>query len=181
MRGIPELATKYKKMDSKMRKEYVKSDEFKGFFESTQICGGCKNTCCAIAPCSYSANDFDFSEKFAFEKLREHIDMGKTSIHAVRNMHHKLEFQLSARTEGTPIVVRGVQHGECSQLTADGCAYTFDHRPTLAVLVIPKGEPWVLCNSIIDKKYNRAQWLKPARQTILHKLYRHFDGGRSSG
>lgn len=176
-KSIPELAKIYGRMDSKMRAAFVKSDEFKTFFEHKSECGGCKDSCCAKGPCGHSANDFDFFEEYSFEKLRERIDAGKTSI----NVHvgkgiwtdaPEPAFTLSARADKGSLVNFQLPQGKCSMLTPDGCAYTFDERPTIAILFANTKKRG--CRNMMDMRYDSNQWMLTQRQDVLQRLVKHF-------
>lgn len=173
----PDFAMVYERLDPKMRQDYVNSDLFKSYFEHTDTCAGCKTSCCEQTPCGHSANDFDFAGGHSLKVIKEHLDLGKTSI----NVHvggglwtnaPKLGVTLSARAEGAPIVTFGKPSGKCSQLTPDGCAYTFDERPTLAILF--KKTRRHGCRNLADMRYDSNQWVTQQRQAVLSQLLHHF-------
>lgn len=176
-RTIPDLYKTYKRMNAGMRADFVKTNEFMSFFEHKSACSGCSSVCCAKGPCGYSANDFDFFEKYAFEKLSECINNSRAAI----NVHvggglwtdkPNPAYSLTARTKKGSIINFTSPKGECEHLTPSGCAHTIDFRPTMAVLFVNNQKRG--CRNIMDTHHDTRQWLHPQRQEVLHKLAKHF-------
>jgi len=162
---VPELARIYEAMNSTERKKFVKTEDFQNFFKNPTVCTGCGGACCTKSVCEYAVNDF---EDFTLPKLREFVDKGKTMI----LLREDLELiQLIARPKDSPVVgSASVLSGACEQHGANGCAYSYDERPTGGALVVP-GEPCHKgCHDILDIRYHYGQWFTKSREKPLADL-----------
>ena len=166
---LPKLARIYEPMNSTERKKFVKTEDFKSFFQNKGVCAGCGGACCKESVCEYTVNDF---EDFSFTKLRDFVDKGKSMVLLREDLGI---ISIIARPKNSPVVgSEKVLSGDCVSNGPTGCDYSYDDRPTGGALVIP-GMPYHSgCRDILDTEYHYKQWLIKTGQKPLSDLALHY-------
>lgn len=106
--------------------------------EDTELCEKCGGRCCKHCACFYSPYDF---EKVNYETLSKLIEKGYVSIRYFTRRFSKQKsgvFILTIRNKGAEAVdIPSRQTGGCSVLTATGCPFSFEDRPTGGQRLVP--------------------------------------------
>lgn len=140
-------------------------------YENLEICKQCGGYCCKKSGCDYFVSDLQSMKLNYIESL---LDTGRVSIIAsfdFRRLNsgkliYEIILSLRARNKNRDAIDLFSFKTECASLTANGCYYDINTRPSGGSALIPCiNEP---CYSKIDRLEELKKW-KPY-QKVLEKI-----------
>jgi len=146
-------------------------------YENKEICAACGGRCCKKCGCDYAATDFiDLGINNLFNILME----GRISIvsaFSLERLHNGKIFLnpilfLRARNIDRPIVDLLSLKKTCSQLSDNGCSYTYENRPAGGRNLIPGADD--TCYPAISQLDIIRTW--QSYQRPLSKLVKKITG-----
>ncbi len=143
--------------------------------EDKNICAKCGGACCKKSGCGYLVSDFP---SFTYPDIKAKIDEGNISIKAVlykKSINDKLKkiLVLKARSIDKGIVDLFSASSQCKMLTAKGCSYSLEDRPSLGAILKPAQNMHCALSEKIQLE-NLQGWIK--HQYVLEKLVKTYTG-----
>ena len=159
------------------KKEYIKNKVRNKKYINHELCSTCIQPCCKLSGCD--ALPFDVIP-FTQENIIKLIDNGIYSITYTFTYDRRVIPVLRSREIDAGIFNFSDDHKGCSLLGEHGCTLTEDKRPSLALLLIPRVNPfhkkWRICKSLVKTREFIKMWDKVSDR--MEDVVEHYTGGK---